>query len=146
MSSQILILKQNAYKKYVRYLHLIQGTKHRVVVEVVRKGGFGAIFPNYFQTTSKLLKPILHPVPTNHNQFQPVPTSSNQPHRQKEYQDIFEEYQDICLSILNCPSIGFKIQFFKTNTIVEGESTRVDQKEERLDHIREYLYPQKIKI
>ena len=33
MSSQILILKQNAYKKYVRYLHLIEGTKHRVVVD-----------------------------------------------------------------------------------------------------------------
>ena len=31
MSSQILILKQNAYKKYVRYLHLIEGTKRRVV-------------------------------------------------------------------------------------------------------------------
>ena len=33
MSSQILILKQNVYKKYVRYLHLIEGTKHRVVVD-----------------------------------------------------------------------------------------------------------------
>ena len=33
ISSQILILKQNAYKKYVRYLHLIEGTKHRVVVD-----------------------------------------------------------------------------------------------------------------
>ena len=33
MSSQILILKQNAYKKYVRYLHLIEGTKRRVVVD-----------------------------------------------------------------------------------------------------------------
>ena len=33
MSSQTLILKQNAYKKYVRYLHLIEGTKHRVVVD-----------------------------------------------------------------------------------------------------------------
>ena len=33
MSSQILILKQNAYKKYVRYLHLIEGTKHRVVLD-----------------------------------------------------------------------------------------------------------------